>query len=79
MACPDERRRYRSSARQVQLAMLSCLWPVSKMSASANRSRIPLRFVLSGLGAAVLLVATVLSALYLGGQTQARFQNIDAS
>jgi len=38
-----------------------------------------MRFVLFGLGAAVLLISTVLIGLYLGGQTQKRFYNVDTS
>jgi PAS domain S-box-containing protein len=49
------------------------------MNTVAKTNQIPFRFVLSGIGAAVLLIATVLVGLYLGGQTQKRFQNIEKS
>jgi PAS domain S-box-containing protein len=39
----------------------------------------PLRLVLSGIGAAVLLAATVLAGLYLGIETRDRFRSIDES
>lgn len=41
--------------------------------------RIPLRLVVSGVAAALLLAATVLTGLYLGLETQDRFQQIDNS
>ena len=39
----------------------------------------PMRLILAGAGAAVLLVATVLTGLYLGSETQRRFEDIDNS
>lgn len=39
----------------------------------------PLRLLLAGIGAAILLAATVLTGLYLGIETRDRFQSIDAS
>ncbi len=47
------------------------------MDSDFNKPRLPLRLLLSGLGAAFLLISTVLVGLYLGGQTQKRFYNID--
>ncbi len=41
--------------------------------------QLPLRFVLSGLAAAVLLISTVLVGMYLGEQTRERFHNVDRS
>jgi hypothetical protein len=41
--------------------------------------RIPLRLVVSGVAATLLLAATVLTGLYLGLETQDRFQQIDNS
>ncbi len=45
----------------------------------SKSQRMPMRLVLAGAGAAILLAATVLVGLYLGGQTQKRFQDIDHS
>jgi PAS domain S-box-containing protein len=49
------------------------------MNSFSKKSRLPLRFVLSGLAAAVLLISTVIVGLYLGKQTQKRFYNIEVS
>lgn len=49
------------------------------MNSISKKPRLPLRFIVSGLGAAILLISTVLVGLYLGGQTQKRFHNIDTS
>ncbi len=49
------------------------------MKRSNTHPGIPLRFVIAGIGAAVLLLATVLSGLYLGVETQARFDGIEKS
>jgi len=49
------------------------------MNSFSKKSRLPLRFVLSGLAAAVLLISTVLVGIYLGKQTQKRFHNIEIS
>ena len=49
------------------------------MNTLSNKNRLPFRFILSGIAAAILLVSTVLVGLYLGVQTQKRFHNIDAS
>ena len=49
------------------------------MISTAKKSRLPLRYLFSGLAAAVLLISTVLVGLYLGGQTQIRFRNIETS
>ena len=49
------------------------------MDNKSKSPRAPLRLMLSGVGAAVLLAATVLVGLYLGGQTQQRFKDIDDS
>lgn len=49
------------------------------MTQSPAQTKMPLRLILSGLGAAILLVATVLTGLYLGRETQSRFQDIAQS
>ena len=49
------------------------------MASSADKAKLPIRLVLSGLGAALLLAATVLAGVYLGSQTQQRFQDVGQS
>ncbi len=49
------------------------------MEASPDKAKLPIRLVLSGLGAALLLAATVLAGVYLGSQTQQRFQDVSQS
>lgn len=49
------------------------------MVTSSDKAKLPVRLVLSGLGAALLLAATVLAGVYLGSQTQQRFQDVGQS
>ena len=49
------------------------------MGEKSPTPRLPLRLVFSGAGAAVLLAATVLLGLYLGNQTQERFNAVAES
>ena len=49
------------------------------MASSTDKAKLPVRLVLSGLGAALLLAATVLAGVYLGSQTQQRFQDVGQS
>lgn len=53
--------------------------PDNKMTLPSRKPQLPLRLIFSSAGAAILLAATVLVGLYLGGQTQQRFSNIDQS
>ena len=47
------------------------------MARLSKTLRMPVQLALSGAGAALLPAATVLMGLYLGGQTQQRFEEID--
>ena len=49
------------------------------MTQSQAQTKMPLRLILAGLGAAILLMVTVLTGLYLGRETQSRFQDIAQS
>lgn len=61
------------------LVILFGIGPDNKMTMPSRKPPLPLRLIFSSVGAAILLAATVLVGLYLGGQTQQRFSNIDQS
>ncbi|MEM1047506.1 MAG: ATP-binding protein [Pseudomonadota bacterium] len=49
------------------------------MAQSSITLRAPLRLLFASAGAAILLAATLLTGLYLGGETQKRFRDVDLS